>query len=145
MKKIILLFVSIGVFSFCINAQTAKNTKLPANINKMTNGDSLKLLENPIIKLRLKKLLGKKNYDEFLESFETVTPIEQKGSFLFTSGCLIHACSKAESAIAIDLTNKTIHTSIYRLGEKTKYFNENRRKTPKAIRDWANRLASLNE
>lgn len=145
MKKVILSLLIVGICSFCITAQTTKTNKLPAGINKMTDGDSLKLLNNPVIKSRLKKLLGKKNYEAFLESFETVTPIERKGSFLFSSGCMIHACSKVESAIAIDLANKTIHASLYRLGEKTKHFNENKRKTPKVIKDWANRLNSLNE
>ena len=100
-------------------------------------------MENAIIKVRLKKLLGKKNYASFLESLETLNPIEKNGGILFSSGCLIHACTQLESAVAIDLVNKTIHAGIFRRNEKTKYFNENGRKSPKALKSWADRLEAL--
>lgn len=119
--------------------------EIPAEIVNMTEADSLELLNNPVIKTRLKKLLGKQNYDSFLASFESVTPVVKEGSFLFSSGCLIHACTKLESAIAIDLKNKTVHAAIYNQTARTKYFNENGSKTPKVIKDWADRLATLKQ
>lgn len=136
--KIFLIIVFVLICTFSSFAQTP--TKLPENIAIWTNQDSMKLLSNPTIQSRLKKLLGKKNYADFLESWETVNPIVKKGNFLFSSGCLIHACSHAESAIAIDLVNQTIHAGIFRDEAKTKYFNEKSRKTPKTIKTWANRL-----
>src|SRR5205085_285843 len=60
-------------------------------------------------------------------------------------GCLIHACTHLESAIAIDLVNKTIHLAIFRQVEKTRYFNEDGKQTPEVIRDWANHLSQLNK
>ena len=124
-------------------AQAKMNDKLPDEIVQMNGADSLDLLNNPTVKARLKKLLGAKNYASFLDSFETVAPVEKKGAFLFSSGCLLHACTNLESAIAIDLTSKTIHAAIYNKAGKTKFFNENNRKTPEVIEAWANRLAML--
>lgn len=147
MKKIIFSFLILLIFNLCVFAQTNikhKKSGLPANIGKLNGADSDRLLNNAAIKIRLKKLLGKKNYAAFLESFETLTPIVKKGAFLFASGCLIHACTHLESAIAVDLVNKTIHAAIYRQNERTKYFNEKGRRTPRAIKNWANRLSALN-
>jgi len=145
MRKIILSFLITVVCGFCVAAQTdIKHGRLPANIGRLNGADSDRLLNNSVIKMRLKKLLGRKSYAAFLESFETQMPIIKKGSYLFSSGCLIHACTHLESAIAVDLVNKTIHAAIYRQNEKTKYFNENGRKTPKTLKSWANRLSALN-
>lgn len=138
MKKILFALLLSLVFALCAFAQTPA---LPANIAKWNGADSDKLLKNVTIKSRLKKLLGKKNYADFMESWETLNPIVKKGNFLFSSGCLIHACTHAESAIAIDLVNNSIHAAIYRDEEKPKYFNEKSRKTPQVIKNWANRLA----
>lgn len=143
MNRIILFFLIILIISFSAMAQTANKSKvaaLPINISKMSGKDSLDLLNNPTIKSRLRNLLGKKNYADFLESWETVNPIVKKGNFLFSSGCLIHACGHIESAMAIDLTNKTIHVGIFREQKKTRFFNERRRKTPLVIKNWATRL-----
>lgn len=143
MKRIILFFLIISTISFSAMAQTVNKSKretLPINISKMSGKDSLDLLDNPTIKSRLRNLLGKKNYANFLESWETANPIVKKGNFLFSSGCLIHACGHIESAMAIDLRAKTIHVGIFREQEKTKYFNERRRKTPSVIKNWAARL-----
>lgn len=147
MKKFIFSFLILLIFNFCVFAQTNikhKKSGLPANIGKLNGADSDRLLNNAAIKIRLKKLLGKKNYAAFLESFETLTPIVKKGAFLFSSGCLIHACTHLESAIAVDLVNKTIHAAIYRQNERTKYFNEKGRSTPRTLKNWANRLSAVN-
>lgn len=146
MKPIIFLFLITAIFGVSVFAQNVKpkTPDLPDGIAEWTGEDSDRILDNGVIKTRLKKLLGKKNYASFLESFETFAPIEKTGDILFSSGCLIHACQHLESAVAIDLVNKTIHAAIYREDKKTKYFNESGAKTPQAITDWANRLNSLN-
>jgi hypothetical protein len=126
MRKIIFLIFVLAVCS--LDAAAQKNSRdennLPVGIVRMTSADSRQLLNNRTIKMHLKKLLGKKNYDSFSASFETVTPVEKKGKFLFSSGCLIHGCANLESAIAIDLVNNTIHAAVYNSQERTKYFNE---------------------
>lgn len=144
MKKLIFSFLILAVCGLCVVAQTnAKDAELPVNIAELKGADSDWLLKNAAVKKRLKKLLGEESYAAFLESFKTVAPIVKKGSFLFSSGCLIHACTHLESAIAVDSVNKTIHAAIYRRNERTQYFNENGRKTPRVLSNWANRLSAL--
>jgi hypothetical protein len=145
MKKIIFLFLIPVIFAGSTFAQKVKPkvVALPADITAWNGEDSDKILDNTVIKIRLQRLLGAKNYASFRESFETLTPIEKNGNILFSSGCLIHACTHLESAIAIDLANQTIHAAIYRDDQKTKYFNERGSKTPKSIANWANRLKSF--
>ena len=144
-KLLIILFILVCVFG--ANAQTSKSKRLalPANLAKMKDADSAKLLDNPIIKTRLKRLLGKKSYADFMESWETINPIEKKGNFLFSSGCLIHACGHIESAIAIDLVKKTIHAGIFQQGIKSKLYNEDNQPTPKVLMDWFKNLSKIKQ
>lgn len=145
MKRTASLLLITLVSCFSATAQTAKTTRpaLPSDISAMAGQDSDSLLKNPLIKARMKKLLGNK-YDSFMESFETLNPVVRKGHYLFSSGCLIHACTHLESAIAVDLVNRTIHAAIFRQDEKTRYFNEGGKATPEVIRGWANNLRQLN-
>ena len=147
MKQVVLLFLITAIFAFSVFAQNIKpkTPALPDGIADWKGEDSGKILDNAVIKARLKKLLGKKNYASFLESFETLNPIEKNGDILFSSGCLIHACGHLESAIAVDLVNNTIHAAIYNEEKKTRYFNEKGSKTPESIINWANRLSSLKD
>jgi hypothetical protein len=145
MKRTASLVLVTLVSCFCAWAQTAKTSRpaLPSGIAAASGQDSDSLLKNPSIKARMKKLLGNK-YGSFIESFETLNPVTKEGHFLFSSGCLIHACTHLESAIAVNLTNNTIHAAIFRQDEKTKYFNEGGKATPKVIRDWADNLRQIN-
>jgi hypothetical protein len=145
MKRTASLLLMTLVTCFSVTAQTANTRRpaLPSDIAALAGQDSDSLLKNPAIQTRMKKLLGNK-YDSFMESFETLNPVTKKRSFLFSSGCLIHACGHLESAIAVDLVNRTIHAAIFRQDEKTRYFNEGGRAAPKIIRDWANNLRQIN-
>ncbi|PYS47447.1 MAG: hypothetical protein DMF68_15940 [Acidobacteria bacterium] len=146
MKKVTLILLMTFVSSLSVIAQTAKTRRpaLPSDISAIAGQDSDSLLKNPVITARMKRLLGDK-YDSFMESFETLNPVTKEGNFLFSSGCLIHACTHLESAIAVDLVSRTIYLSIFRQDEKTRYFNEGGAATPKVIRDWANRLRRINQ
>jgi hypothetical protein len=144
MKRTASLLLVTLVLCFSALAQTPKTRRaLPSEIAAVAGQDSDSLLKNPVIKARMQKLLGNK-YSSFLESFETLNPITKEGNYLFSSGCLIHACMHLESAIAVDLVNETVHTAIFRQGKKTRYFNEGGRATPEVIRDWANNLSQIN-
>lgn len=146
MKRTASLLLITLVSCFSATAQTAKSRRpaLPSDIAAAVAGqDSDSLLKNPAIQTRMKKLLGNK-YGSFMESFETLNPVTKEGNFLFSSGCLIHACTHLESAIAVDLVNKTIHAAIFRQEEKTRYFNEGGKATPGVIRGWANNLRRIN-
>ena len=146
MKRTASLVLVTLISCVCALAQTAKTSRpaLPNGIATAAAGqDSDSLLKNPVIKTRMQRLLGNK-YESFLESFETLTPVTREGRYLFSSGCLIHACTQLESAIAVNLSGNTIHAAIFRRDEKTRYFNEGGKATPKVIRDWAYNLRQLN-
>lgn len=145
MKRTASLLLIILVSCVSALAQTAKTRRLPlpSDIAAMADQDSDSLFKNPAIKARMEKLLGNK-YDSFMESFETVNPVTKEGNLLFSSGCLIHACTHLESAIAVDLVYRTIHLAIFRQNEKTRYFNEGGKATPEVIRDWAANLRRIN-
>ncbi len=143
MKKLLVILLIIFTLQVAAPAQKAKPKirTLPANTAQMTGEYPDTLLDNKVIKRRFKTLLGK-NYSAFMDSFETTRPFEKKGNYLFSSGCLIHACLHLESAVVVDLINKTIHAAIFRQDEKVKYFNEDNRQTPAAIKDWAKNLTT---
>ncbi len=144
MKKLsVILFVLL--LAFGANAQTGKLKRQPLPVNIAGWKDSFKLVNNAAVKSRLKKLLGKKGYADFLESWETINPIVKKGDILFASGCLIHACGHIESAIAIDLKTKTIHVGIFRQDETSKIYDEDEKKQPKVLSDWFNNLIEMNK
>lgn len=145
MKPIVYSILIIAILSISAFGQTAKpkTTALPAGIAGWSGEYSDKLLKNSVIKARLKKLLGAKSYAEFMDSFETLTPITDDGDVLFASGCLVHACTQLESAIAIDVKNNAIHAAIFNSEKPTRYFNERGRKTPLPIVNWASKLEEL--
>ena len=143
MKSIIFLLLITGIFGIPAIAQNLRPTTsaLPPGIASWSGEDSAKILNDPAIKVRLKKLLGKKSYTSFMESFETITPITTDGNVLFASGCLIHACTHLESAVAIDLSDNTIHAAIYNDEKPMRFFNERSKKSPKPIIVWAKNLS----
>ncbi len=114
---------------------------LPADIGEWAGEGSDRLVN--VFNKRLKKLLGNKNYDAFMENFESLRAIEKSGSFMIGSGCMIRACTHLEAAIAVNLENNTLHAAIFNEVEETKYFNEKNSKTPEPIIEWANRLENL--
>ena len=112
-------------------------------INAMIGKDSGEFLAQADIKSRLIKLLGKQDYASFTEYFEVRSPIKRDGDFLYASGCMIRACTRLESAFAYNVKTHTIHAAIFDQIKETKYFNENKSRTPEIISDWAKRLEDL--
>jgi hypothetical protein len=145
MKRTTSLLLVAFVFCLSATAQTSQTRRpaLPSGIAAAEGHDSDSLLKNAAIQARMKKLLRSK-YDAFMESFETLNSVRKEGNFLFSSGCLIHACTHLESAIAVDLVNQTVHAAIFRQDEKTRYFNEGGTATPAVIKDWAANLRQIN-
>ena len=145
MKRTTSLLLVALAFCLSATAQTSQTRRpaLPSGIAAAEGHDSDSLLKNAAIQARMKKLLRSK-YDAFMESFETLNPVRKEGNFLFSSGCLIHACTHLESAIAVDLANQTVHAAIFRQDEKTRYFNEGGTATPAVIKDWAGNLRQIN-
>jgi hypothetical protein len=141
-------FIVLITLTLCIfaNAQSKVKTNSSATVNfsKSEGQYPFELFKNKTVRSRIKKLLGK-NYSEFFDTFETQALFKKKGNFLFSSGCLIHACGHLESAIAIDLVTNTIHIGIFRQDERAKTFNENKRKTPKVLTVWFKNLKEKNK
>jgi hypothetical protein len=138
-----LLVTLIACFSAMAQTARSRRAALPPGVAAAAGRDSDSLLKNSVIAARMRKLLGK-DYASFMESFETLSPVTKQGHFLFSSGCLIHACTHLESAVAIDLVNSTIHAAIFRQDEKTGYFDEGGRATPALIKGWADNLRRIN-
>jgi hypothetical protein len=145
MKRTTSLLLVALAFCLSATAQTSRTTRpaWPSEIAAAEGHDSDSLLKNAAIQARMKTLLRSK-YDAFMESFETLNPVRKEGNFLFSSGCLIHACTHLESAIAVDLVNQTVHAAIFRQDKKTQYFNEGGTATPAVIKDWAGHLRQSN-
>jgi hypothetical protein len=145
MKRTTSLLLAALAFCLSATAQTSQTRRaaLPAGIAAVEGQDSDSLLKNAAIQARMKKLLRSK-YDAFMESFETLNPVRKEGNFLFSSGCLIHACTHLESAIAVDLVNQSVHAAIFRKDEQTRYFNEGGTATPAVIKAWAGNLRQIN-
>jgi hypothetical protein len=145
MKRTTSLLLVAMAFCLSATAQTPqiRRAALPPEIASAEGQDSDSLLKNAAIQARMRKLLRTK-YDAFMESFETLNPVRKEGNFLFSSGCLIHACTHLESAIAVDVVNQTVHAAIFRQDEKTRYFNEGGTATPAVIKDWAGNLRQIN-
>jgi hypothetical protein len=145
-QKISLIILITLTLCVLATAQSRVKTKNSATVSfsKSEGQYPFELFKNKTVKSRMRKLLGK-NYSDFFDSFETQEPFAKKGNFLFSSGCLIHACGHLESAIAIDLAANTIHIGIFREDEAAKTFNENKRKTPKILTAWLKNLKDRNK
>lgn len=68
----------------------------------------IKLLENPELKARLKKLLGK-DFQSMKENWNVETPIEVSGKVLKTSGCEQHNCGDNMYVMFVDLEKDNIN------------------------------------
>jgi hypothetical protein len=145
MKRMTSLLLVALAFFVSATAQTSQSSRaaLPPEIAAAEGHDSDSLLKNAAIQARIKRLL-RSNYDAFMASFETLNPVRKEGNFLFSSGCLLHACTHLESAIAVDLVNHSVHAAIFRQDKKTQYFNEGGTPTPAVIKDWAGNLRQMN-
>src|SRR4051812_31855395 len=98
MKRTASLVLVLLVFCLCAAAQTVspRRRPLPPDLYKAAGQQSDSLLKDPAVRARLKRLLGNR-YGSFMESFETLNPVTSDGNYLFSSGCLIHACGHLES------------------------------------------------
>lgn len=79
------------------------------------------LLDNPLIKGRLKTLLGS-DYADFRKYWEVETPILMEENVLSTSGCEQHNCAANMFILQIDLKGNNLN--VFRLGSKIKSYKE---------------------
>lgn len=145
-KTIILLFILVFGFVFTA-AQT--NTKRPAMPKNVVNFDEKKypypmyLLANPLIKKRVRGLLGKK-YDDFTDAIDTQEPLEKRGDFLVGTGCAKGLCTIIEAILVIDISNNSITVGMFNSSNNPqfKYYSETPDEKPlSVINQWEKDIA----
>lgn len=89
------------------------------------------------MKARLKTLLGG-NYQDFMDRMAVQTPIEKVDGTIFLHGCMAHACTFEEAAMAITLPDQKLHCATLSkpLDGKpvVKVFNENNTPEPASLK-----------
>lgn len=142
MKKYL---ISIALFAFfftsCKNnssesSETSTNsieindsTSLSVSDEELTSLNELKgkypmevqLLDNPLIKSRLEKLLGDE-YSNFRKFWMVETPILIEDNILYSTGCEQHNCAANQYVLEIDLSQNNIN--VYHFGADVKSYVE---------------------
>lgn len=97
--------------------------------------NDVKLLENPIIKKRLIKLIGKQ-YDYLKEIWEVETPIEIKDGYFYTSAMQTQSGGDPGAVIMADFKKNVLFVGI-RKYQNVRVYSEDRSKAPKRMLDWS--------
>ena len=95
----------------------------------------VKLLENSIIKKRLKNLIG----DRFLflkKTWAVETPMEIINNIFVASACEAHNCNMTNFIIAVNMTENIMYVGIREEG-KIKTYTEDGSKFPEQIQEWS--------
>jgi hypothetical protein len=71
----------------------------------------IKLLDNPILTKRLKKLLGNR-YSFLKETWSVETPIEVKDNIFSASACEAHNCASTNFIIIIDFSKNVLYAGV---------------------------------
>lgn len=95
----------------------------------------VKLLDHPIIKKRLTKMIGKR-YDYLKEIWEVDTPIEIKNGFFYASAMQANSGGDPGAVIMADLKKNVLYVGI-RKYQNVKVYSEDRSKAPKRMLDWS--------
>ncbi len=94
----------------------------------------VKLLDNPVLTKRLKKLLGNR-YKFFKDTWNVEIPIEVKDNIFKASACEAHNCSSTNFIILADLSKNVLYAGI-REDDQVKKYSENGSDL-KQLNDWA--------
>lgn len=93
------------------------------------------LLDHPILKERLKKMLGEK-YDFIKNTWDVETPIEIEDGMFYAWGMQAHSGGDPGAVIMADLNKNVLYVGI-RENEKTKVFSEDGSPVPQRLQGWA--------
>jgi len=91
-----------------------KSNSVNLDFLKSTNGkypNEIKLLENPVLTQRLKKLLGNR-YNFLKETWAVESPIEVKDNIFSAFGCQAHNCGSTNFIIIIDFSKNVIYSGV---------------------------------
>jgi hypothetical protein len=94
-----------------------------------------KVLETDPLKSRLKAAL-KGDFKLLTERLQTSDPIEVQGDIFFTAGCMPHACSVEECAIAVDVKNDNVFVAILQDGKISERPEKANTTAPEVFKKW---------
>lgn len=96
----------------------------------------IKLLENPIIKKRLKKMLGSQ-YEYMKSIWEVEAPIEISNGLFYAWGMQAHSGGNPGAVLMADISKNVLYVGI-RKDEQAKIYSEDGSNAPQRLQDWAN-------
>ena len=94
-----------------------------------------KVLETDPLKSRLKASL-KGDFKLLTDRLGTSEPIEVQGDIFFTSGCMPHACTVEECAIAVDVKNDNVFVAILQDGKVSERPEKANTTAPEIFQKW---------
>lgn len=95
----------------------------------------VKLLDNPYLAKRLKKLLGPR-YSFVKKTWAVETPMQMKDNVFSASGCQEHNCGDTNFILAVDFSKNILYAGI-REETKVKLYAEDG-STNQQVTEWAN-------
>ena len=97
-----------------------------------------KLLDNPVLKSRLIKLLGNDDYAFLKKNWNVETPITVVGNTVEATGCKVHDCGNTNFILLVDTADNIIQVGIRKNGGKALIISEDpNRSIPGDLEDWS--------
>ena len=97
--------------------------------------NEVKLLDNSVLKKRLKKMLGLQ-YDYLKSIWEVETPIEVEYGLFYAWGMKTHSGGDPGAVIMADIIANVLYVGI-RKDQKEKIYSEDSSEIPQRLKDWA--------
>jgi hypothetical protein len=98
--------------------------------------NEVKLLDNTVLKKRLKKLLGPQ-YDYLKSIWEVETAIEVEYGLFYAWGMKAHSGGDPGAVIMADIVTNVLYVGI-RKDQNEKIYSEDDSEIPQRLKDWAN-------
>lgn len=131
--------------SSTVKQQTDNSTSNNLDFLKKANGKypyEVKLLDNPVLTQRLKKLLGNNRFKFLNETWAVEIPMEFTNNIFVASACQAHSCYSTNFIIVVDFSKNVMFVGI-REEDEVKTYSEDGSNSP-IITKWVNREFGLN-
>jgi hypothetical protein len=117
------------------------NSSLSSNLDFMKKfkdkyPNEVNLLDNSIVKERLKKIIGVR-YNFVKQIWEVETPIKVENGFFFAEAMQAHSGGDPSAAIMVDFSKNVIYVGI-RENAAVKFYSEDDSDIPQQLSNWAN-------
>lgn len=99
--------------------------------------NDVKLLDNPVLTQRLKKLLGDR-FTFLKETWAVETPIEIKNNIFVASGCQAHNCDNTNFLLVVDFSKNIVYAGV-REEENVKLYAEDGSDNPE-LNKWQKKM-----